>query len=88
MAEHLGVLEREGVSLSGFSPPGDIAVIVISSGNQPPDQIAAHRMLAERSADGRHVIAARSAHWVQFDEPELVVALVRELVERRADGVS
>jgi pimeloyl-ACP methyl ester carboxylesterase len=88
MAEHLGVLEREGVSLSGFSPPGDIPVIVISSGNQPPEQIAAHRMLAERSADGRHVIAGRSAHWVQFDEPELVVALVRELVERRADGVS
>jgi pimeloyl-ACP methyl ester carboxylesterase len=87
MAEHLGVLEREGVSLSGFMPPGEIPVIVISSGNQPPEQIAAHRMLAEHSADGRHVIAARSAHWVQFDEPELVVALVRELVERRAYGV-
>lgn len=87
MAELLGVLEREVVSLSGFMPPGEVPVIVISSGNQPPAQIAAHRMLAERSADGRHVVAARSAHWIQFDEPELVVALVRELVERRADGV-
>jgi hypothetical protein len=28
------------------------------------------------------VIAARSAHWVQFDEPALVVTLIRELVER------
>jgi pimeloyl-ACP methyl ester carboxylesterase len=87
MADHLGVLEREGISLDGFIPPGDIPVTVISSRNQPPEQIAAHRMLAERSADGRHVIAPRSAHWVQFDEPELVVALVRELVERRADRV-
>ena len=81
MADHLRVLEREGVSLSAFIPPREIPVVVISSGNQPPDQIAAHRALAERSADGRHVIAARSAHWVQFDEPSLVVALVRELVE-------
>jgi pimeloyl-ACP methyl ester carboxylesterase len=63
-------------------PPRNVPVVVISSGNQPPEQIAAHRMLAERSADGRHVVAARSAHWVQFDEPELVVALVKELVER------
>ena len=82
MADHLAVLEREGVSLSGFIPPGEIPVIVISSGNQPPDEIAAHGMLAARSADGRHVIAARSAHWVQFDEPALVVTLVAELVDR------
>ena len=82
MADHLRVLEREGVSLSAFVPPREIPVVVISSGNQPPDQIAAHRALAEHSADGRHVVAARSAHWVQFDEPSLVVRLVRELVER------
>ena len=82
MADHLGVLEREGVSLSQFIPPRDIPVVVISSENQPPEEIAAHRMLAERSAEGRHVIAARSAHWVQFDEPTLIVTLVRELVEQ------
>jgi pimeloyl-ACP methyl ester carboxylesterase len=86
MADHLRVLEREGVSLSAFIPPREIPVVVISSGNQPPDQIAAHRMLAERSADGRHVIAARSAHWVQFDEPALVVTLIRELFERVTGG--
>ena len=68
--------------MGGLIPPRDIPVVVISSGNQPPKQLAAHRMLVERSAIGRHVVAARSAHWVQFDEPELVVALVRELVER------
>ena len=84
MADHLQVLEREGISIGALIPPRKIPVVVISSGNQPPEQIAAHRMLAERSADGRHVVAARSAHWVQFDEPELIVALVRELVERGA----
>ena len=80
MAEHLGVLEREGTSMGAFTPRPEIPVVVISSGDQPAEQIAAHRMLAERSDAGRHLIAARSAHWVQFDEPELIVALVRELV--------
>jgi pimeloyl-ACP methyl ester carboxylesterase len=80
MADYLRVLEREGLSLGGFIPPREIPVIVISSGNQPPEQIAAHQLLAERSVHGRHVIAARSAHWVQFDEPELVISLVRDLV--------
>jgi hypothetical protein len=35
--------------------------------------------LAERSASGRHLVAVRSAHWIQFDEPELVVDAVRAL---------
>jgi hypothetical protein len=43
--------------------------------------MAAHRNLAERSDAWRHVIAARSALMVQFDEPELIVSLVRQLVE-------
>ena len=82
MADHLQVLERDGMSVGALIPPQDIPVVVISSGNQPPEQIAAHRMLAERSANSRHVVASRSTHWVQFDEPELIVSLVRELVER------
>jgi hypothetical protein len=28
------------------------------------------------------VIANRSSHWVQFDEPELIVDAVKELVDR------
>ena len=42
---------------------------------------AAHRVLADVSNAGRHVIAARSAHWIQFDEPELIIDAVRDLVE-------
>jgi pimeloyl-ACP methyl ester carboxylesterase len=81
MADHLQVLERESKSMASAIPPPELPVVVISSGDHPPAQIAAHRALAERSARGRHVIAARSTHWVQFDEPELVVAAVRDLVE-------
>jgi pimeloyl-ACP methyl ester carboxylesterase len=81
MAGHLGVLEREWKTLTALNPPPGIPVVVISSGNQPSDQIGEHRELAARSAQARHVVAARSTHWVQFDEPELVVAAVREIVE-------
>ncbi len=81
MAEHLSVLQREGKALAALNPPSGIPLVVISSGNQPPEQIAEHRALAGRSAKARHVVAARSTHWVQFDEPELVVAAVKDVVE-------
>jgi pimeloyl-ACP methyl ester carboxylesterase len=82
LADHLLVLEREGSHMASAAVvPRDIPLVVISSSTQPAEQIAAHRMLAERSARGHHVVAARSTHWVQFDQPELVVAAVRDLVE-------
>jgi pimeloyl-ACP methyl ester carboxylesterase len=82
MADHLAALERDGAAIANIVTPAEIPTIVISSGNQPPDQVAMQRMLADASRSGRHVMAARSSHWVQFDEPELIVAAIRELVDR------
>jgi pimeloyl-ACP methyl ester carboxylesterase len=59
----------------------DAPLVIISSGTQPADVIAKHRTLADRSSRGRHIVATGSGHWIQFDEPELVVNVIRELVE-------
>lgn len=88
MADHLLALERDGASIAAITPPREIPVVVISSGNQPAEQLDAQRALAAGSNAGRHVIAARSAHWVQFDEPELIVTVVRELVESQRSAES
>jgi pimeloyl-ACP methyl ester carboxylesterase len=79
MADHLDVLEREGDVIAAIAPPPTVPVTVISSGHQPPAQLDVHRRLAETSTSGRHMVAARSTHWVPFDEPELIVRAVREL---------
>jgi pimeloyl-ACP methyl ester carboxylesterase len=81
MADHLAALERDGAAIARIATPPAIPTIVISSGAQSSEQLEAHRLLAEASHAGRHVIAARSTHWVQFDEPELIVAAVSDLVD-------
>jgi pimeloyl-ACP methyl ester carboxylesterase len=87
MADHLSALDRDGASMGALIPPRDVPIIVISSGDQPPEQIAAHQLLAGGSLRGRHIKAARSGHWVLFDEPELVTAIIRELVEAERSGL-
>jgi pimeloyl-ACP methyl ester carboxylesterase len=82
MADHMAALERDGAAIAQIASPPHIPTVVISSGNQPEEHIEAQRLLAAASRDGRHVIAARSSHWIQFDEPELVTAALRELVDR------
>ena len=81
MADHLEALERDRSEIAAFTIARRIPVTVISSADQSPEQIAAQRALAGKSDRARHITAAKSAHWIQFDEPELVVAAVHELID-------
>jgi pimeloyl-ACP methyl ester carboxylesterase len=76
---------------------GDIPLIVLSRGlwlkTPPPvpDPLAyarlgiwqdLHRELATRSPQGEVVVATRSGHYIQNDEPEIVIDAVRRIVNR------
>ena len=81
MADYMRAFARDRSTMAALTPPPGIPVVVISGGNQPPETVAQHRALMEGSREGRHIVASRSAHWIQFDEPDLIVSVVRELVE-------
>jgi len=81
MADHLGALEEMTAAVSRVTSLADVPLVIISSGDHTPDTIAQHRQLARLSFQGRHMVATKSGHWIQFDEPDLVVAAIREIVE-------
>jgi pimeloyl-ACP methyl ester carboxylesterase len=88
MADHLRVLQEAAASAAEVASLGDVPVIVISSGDQTPEVIALHHALAGMSSQGRVVVASKSGHWVPYDEPELIVEAIRDLVDafRRTHG--
>ena len=79
MAHHLAALEEMTAAAHGVRSLFNIPLVVISGGDQPADVIATHRQLAQMSSRGRHVVARQSGHWIQFDEPDLVVATIHDL---------
>jgi pimeloyl-ACP methyl ester carboxylesterase len=81
MAAHLGALPETAAAASRVTSLHDVPLVIVSSGDQPPAMLATHRALATLSSRGRHVMATKSAHWIQLDEPDLVVNIVREVVE-------
>ncbi len=81
MSDHLRALERHRAAIAAARPPREVPVVVISSGDQAAEQLAAHRSVAAASTAGRHIVATRSSHWIQFHEPELIVDAVRVLTE-------
>jgi pimeloyl-ACP methyl ester carboxylesterase len=88
MADHLGVLGATAQSVTRAAI-ADLPLVVMSSADQPANILAVHEVLAQMSTRGRHVVAANSGHWIQLDEPALVVDTIREVVEiarqRRAE---
>lgn len=81
MANHLAALEEGAAVVAGIAALPDIPLVVISSGDQSPDILARHQALARLSPQGRHVTSGKSGHWIQFDDPELVVTSIRDIVE-------
>jgi pimeloyl-ACP methyl ester carboxylesterase len=79
MADHLRVLQEAAAFVGTLSALPAVPLVVISSGELPESRIDEHRDLARLSPAGRHVVAAGSGHWIQFDEPEVVVEAIREV---------
>jgi pimeloyl-ACP methyl ester carboxylesterase len=82
MADHLAALEETAAVVGGVTSLPHVPLIIISSGDQSTETITKQRQLARLSRESRHLVATRSGHWIQFDEPDLVVAAIRDVVDR------
>ena len=68
-----------------------VVILTASHGDDSPvfrsTWLTLQRRMASLFANGRQVIAEHSDHYIQFDEPELVVTAIREIVaEARGSG--
>jgi pimeloyl-ACP methyl ester carboxylesterase len=60
----------------------EIPVTVISAANTPLERKVEHVAIGRASAGGKHLTAAQSGHWVMVDEPDLIVDVIKEAIER------
>jgi pimeloyl-ACP methyl ester carboxylesterase len=74
-------LPRSAAQVSAAGDYGDIPLVVLSASSSSPSQTKGHEALAHLSSQGKHIVASKSGHWIQFDEPQLVVESIREVVE-------
>ena len=81
MARHLAGLPSSARDVAEGSL-GDIPLIVISAAQGWAARRDTHEQLAALSSHGRVIIAGQSGHWAHLDEPQLVIAAIRELVEQ------
>jgi pimeloyl-ACP methyl ester carboxylesterase len=80
MARYIQTLPACAAQVSCCNIPPHIPITVISGAHQSSVRMAEHRAIAARSAQGRHIIATNSAHWIHLDQPELIVEAFRSML--------
>jgi len=90
--DELDAMEASAASVRAAPVKESLPVVVLTAahgGDSPAFRAAwagMQRRMAASFAAGKQVAAERSDHYIQFDQPELVVAAVRELVTRARSG--
>ena len=90
LAEYAGTETLEE-QLTGAESLGDLPLVVLSAGKKPdPDDLLAQEVYTvwqelqkehvARSSNSMQMIAAESGHYIQLEQPELVVEAVRTLL--------
>jgi pimeloyl-ACP methyl ester carboxylesterase len=80
LANHLRQLPLSSVQAANAMRPLDLPLLVISAGNLEQVRLDAHRAIAQMSPQGQHVIAHRAGHWIQVDDPDMVVSAIRRML--------
>jgi pimeloyl-ACP methyl ester carboxylesterase len=85
----IATLEETVEEYKKAGPFPDVPLIVITAGKQPPlspegiQKVSGfQRSLAAMSPQGRQVIAERSGHIVQRDQPEIIIQAIHEVVDK------
>ena len=80
MADHLASLPASAAACDPVGDLGDLPLIVLSAADSSPSRAAEHDRMAARSTRGAKVIAEKSGHWIQLDQPDLVIDSIRRLL--------
>ncbi|HET9270802.1 MAG TPA: alpha/beta hydrolase [Vicinamibacterales bacterium] len=64
---------------AGVDAYRNLPLVTISSTDPGDHRLRQQDALAARSSYGRHLVATNSSHWIPLDQPELVIAVIRDL---------
>lgn len=80
LASQIRYMPESAAQVAAAQIRPDLPLVVLSASSLPPDEIEQHRVLASTSARGRHLVVSDSGHWIQLDQPEIVIRAITELL--------
>lgn len=80
MADHLASLRRSAVEIAAAKPIAGVPLVVLTAGSQPAAVREEHARMAAQSPRGVQIVAEHAGHWIQIDEPDVVIDAIRRVL--------
>ena len=81
MAEYFKALPASSAQAAALGDLPKIPVSILSAANSTSSQLADRDLIARRAPRGKHILVKNSGHWIHLDQPQAVIAAIREIVE-------
>jgi len=81
MASHLESLPGNATALKQMGPLPSVPLLILSAASATPKELEEREALAATTPGAIHLTAKGSGHWIQFDEPELIVTAIRGIAQ-------
>lgn len=82
LARYLESLPGNAEAALATPLPAPTPCVIMSAGTATPAELRERDLWVDQNPAGRHIRAASAGHWLQLDQPDLVVAAVGELIEQ------
>ncbi|MGA7410178.1 MAG: alpha/beta hydrolase [Bryobacteraceae bacterium] len=82
LARYLQSLPSNAEAALAMRLPANTPCVILSAATATPAELRERDSWRDQTQAGRHIQAVNAGHWLQLDQPDLVLAAVRELVEQ------
>jgi pimeloyl-ACP methyl ester carboxylesterase len=86
MAATLELLAPSACEAANMPISPDIPVVILSAATATAEELVERDAWAAASTRGQHIRTQGTGHWLQLEQPEVVVDAVRRLVQRPERG--
>lgn len=82
LADQIEALRTSAAQVAEADAPCAVPLVVLSAGNADARRLREAAATAKRSSRGVHIVAHGSGHWIQLEQPALIIAAIRQIVEQ------
>ena len=81
MAAYLQNLPRNAREAAQMTITAEIPLTILSAANATEGELRERELWAKQNQKGRHIQLSEGGHWIQLENPEVVMAAIREMVD-------
>jgi len=81
LASEMECLPESAAQVAASGAYGDMPLVVLSAGDATTAKTMEQEAVARLSSNGKIIVVPNSGHWIQLDQPQVVIDAIRKVLQ-------